>query len=557
MSVLSLPDAVRHLACLAEVRGAAEAADLKAASRLLETLPDSRLTLLLQQFQNGQAHGLGELPQAAVRAIEDIATVGPDMALAVARGRVPSLIRRLLDLQALTHDQACRLVRDFGVLTVRELRTALQEARLTSLAPPAIERLTAAAEIISGEARFTPLGRALDIAASLQESIRAHCPTVEDPVIAGDARRFEPLVTAIVLVARTADPPRALEDLVVLPGIEAMLHRSGRRALLQFQQAEVDIRLAAPDDHGTILFTATGSPAHVMAVNGRRRRLELCSREDDVYKYAGLPWIPPEIRNGTGEVEAAAAGRLPRLVERADIRGDLHLHSTYSDGQDAIETMISGAIALGYEYVAITDHSEKASASRTLTLDQLAKQSDEIARLRDRYPMITILHGIETEILPDGRIDFPDAVLERLDIVLASLHEAAGHDGPALTRRCLQAIRHPLVNVISHPANQLVGRRIGYPLEYDAIYAAAAETGTALEIDGAPSHLDLDGEHARAAAASGATVTIDSDCHRARALDRQMLMGVGTARRGWIEPKHVLNTRPIADVRAFVAAKRG
>ena len=147
-------------------------------------------------------------------------------------------------------------------------------------------------------------------------------------------------------------------------------------------------------------------------------------------------------------------------------------------------------------------------------------------------------------------------MLERLDIVLASLHDAAGQDGATLTRRCIQAMQHPLVNVITHPANRLVGRREGYPLDYAAIYAAAVETGTALEIDGAPSHLDLDGEHARAAVAAGVTVTIDSDCHRARALHRQMRLGVGTARRGWVEPRHVLNARPLADVRAFIAAKR-
>jgi DNA polymerase (family 10) len=391
----------------------------------------------------------------------------------------------------------------------------------------------------------------------LQESIRAHCPSIDDTVVAGDVRRFEPLVSDLVVVARTLDAHRALDELAWLPGSDAMLHRSGRRALLLFQHVEVDIRLAAPDDYGTVLFTATGAASHVKSVDSRRRRLALCSRESDVYKYAGLPWIPPEVRNDTGEVEAAAAGKLPRLVERPDIRGDLHLHSTYSDGQDAMETMIAAAVALGYEYVAITDHSEKAAASRTVTLEQLARQRDEIERLQARYPTIRILHGIETEILPDGRVDFPDSVLERLDIVLASLHDSAGHDGPRLTRRCLDAIRHPLVNILSHPANQLVGRRAGYPLDYEVIYGVAAETGTALEIDGAPSHLDMDGEHARSAVAAGVTVTIDSDCHRARSLERQMLMGVGTARRGWIEARHVLNTRPLADVLGFVAAKRG
>ena len=169
---------------------------------------------------------------------------------------------------------------------------------------------------------------------------------------------------------------------------------------------------------------------------------------------------------------------------------------------------------------------------------------------------MTILHGVEVDILPDGRLDFDDDVLAGFDIVVASLHEQARQDGKTLTRRCIQAIRHPLVTVISHPANRLVGRRHGYPLDFDAIHAAAIETGTALEIDGAPSHLDLDGDHARAAVGAGVTVTIDSDCHRARSLDRQMRFGIGTARRGWVEPRHVLNTRPLAELLAFIEAKR-
>jgi len=248
---------------------------------------------------------------------------------------------------------------------------------------------------------------------------------------------------------------------------------------------------------------------------------------------------------------------VPTLVTRADIRGDLHMHTTFSDGQNSLREMVHSCAVLGYEYMAISDHSEHAAASRTLSADLLERQREEIARLREEYPRLTVFHGIEADILPNGSIDCPDAILASLDLVLASLHERAGHDGRQLTARCLQAIRHPLVTIIPHPANQLVGRRAGYDMDYAAIYEAAAETGTALEIDGAPGHLDLDGEHARDAVASGVTVTIDSDCHRARALERQMRLGIGTARRGWVEPRHVLNTRPLTEVRAFIAAKRG
>ncbi len=244
-------------------------------------------------------------------------------------------------------------------------------------------------------------------------------------------------------------------------------------------------------------------------------------------------------------------------MDTPDIRGDFHMHTVYSDGRDTVETMVEASHALGYAYIAITDHSQGAAAGRTLAVHEVSQQRDEIERLRERFPGMTILHGVEVDIRADGRLDFDDRVLEQFDIVLASLHDRAGHDGARLTQRCLRAIEHPLVNVVTHPINRLVGRTDGYDLDFDAIYAAARDTGTALEIDGAASHLDLDGEHARAAAAAGVTLTIDSDCHRAPQLSQYMRFGVGTARRGWVEARQVLNTRSLADVRAFINAKRG
>jgi DNA polymerase (family 10) len=267
--------------------------------------------------------------------------------------------------------------------------------------------------------------------------------------------------------------------------------------------------------------------------------------------------IPPEIRNGDEEIERASRGELPALIARGDIRGDLHMHSMYSDGRDLIEAMVEGCRALGYEYMAITDHSPHSAAARNLTVDSVKKQADEIARLRERFPDIAILHGCEADILPDGRLDFPDKVLEQLDIVIASLHERAGHGPDQLLKRYTSAMKHPLVTLVTHPTNRIIPNRPSYDLDYDRLFAMAVETGTVLEIDGAPSHLDLPGELARRAIAAGATVSIDSDCHRAEMLGRQMDLGIATARRGWVEPRHVLNARSLTDVRSAIAAKRG
>jgi DNA polymerase (family 10) len=410
-------------------------------------------------------------------------------------------------------------------------------------------------DILRREIRPLPLGRAYDILTGAIGLIAVHCSEVEEAVLAGGARRFEPLVDDLRIVVRTPDSAATLDALAGAPEVDDVLHRSERRGIILIEQTEIDIHFANAGDFGTVLFEATGPAEHLRQVTARRRLEEQRSAEPEVYADAGLLWIPPELRHTSRAVEAAA-NSIPRLVERSDIRGDLHMHSTYSDGRDTIEAMVLAAVESGMEYMAITDHSQRAAATRTVTRDDLARQRDEIARLRERYTMISILHGIEVDILPDGRLDFEDDILERFDIVLASLHDSSGQDGHTLTRRCLGAIGHPLVNVITHPANRLVGRRPGYPMDYDAIFAAAAETGTALEIDGAPSHLDLDGEHARAAVSAGVTVTIDSDCHAARLLDRQMLFGIGTARRGWVEPGHVLNTRTHDDVVAFIRAKR-
>jgi DNA polymerase (family X) len=546
-----------QLADLAEIRGASDAADLRRAAAALALLAESDLARLRQSPHSTTLEILQDFPPTVqFRVSETLGAAGADT-IRAALSAIPLLLRRLVELATLTTGEALLLFRQCGVATLADLELALDDGRVARLLNVSrAAALTSAAEAFAQATRPLPLGRATELLDSLGSHLTHYCPLLARLTPAGDARRFEPLVSALVVVACASDPAAAVEQIASVPAIDDVVCRTNRRTVLMWQNVEVDVRVAAAEEYGTVLFAATGARPHVKSVTERRRRRTLSAREEDVYAQAGLPFIVPELRNGTGEVEAALSGGLPDLVDRSDIRGDLHMHSTYSDGQDTVETMIAACAALGYEYIAITDHSESAAASRTVSLEQLARQGDEIERLRPRYPRLAILHGIEVDILPDGRLDIPDAILERLDIVLASLHDPAGQDPGALTRRCLKAITHPLVNIITHPANRLVGGRAGYALDFDAVFAAAVATGTALEIDGAPSHLDLDGERARAAVAAGVTVTIDSDCHRARMLDRQMRFGVGTARRGFVEKRHVLNARPVEEVRAFIRAKR-
>jgi DNA polymerase (family X) len=551
---LSAP--LRHLADLAEIRG--DSIEVTAWRRLagdLDELGPRELERLRALVDADQLGALAHLPPGLHATFRDLMIDGPDAAITTATSTVPVLLSRLLDFGTVDTVLAAALARA-GIVTLPDLEAALLDGRISQQFPDIADRLRIGVDALAFDRPLSPIGRAYDLADNFVRLIGGALPDLAPLVPAGDLRRCEPLVESLIAVGSAIDPPSAIEAICGLPMLQPVRHRTTRRALVTYQRTEVDVRIAAPDEFGTALFWSTGSRTHASAMRARHGNVRLCAREEDVYSQAGLAWIPPEMRHGTGEIEAAAAGTLPALVAREHIRGDLHMHTTYSDGGDTLAAMIQACAALGYEYIAITDHSERAGASRTVSLAALDRQRAEIERLRGRFPQMAILHGVEVDIMPDGRLDFPDAVLETLDIVLASLHDGAGHDSDRLTRRCLAAIEHPLVNVITHPANRLVGRSVGYALDFEAIYAAAAESGTALEIDGAPSHLDLDGEHARDAVAAGVTVTIDSDCHRARLLDKQMHLGIGTARRGWVEPRHVLNARPLDEVRAFIARKR-
>ena len=549
---------LRTLADLAEIRGAAaEAVDLRRAATAIDALTPAGAADLIQRARRNRLKNEPGITPALHSRLRELARGGGKTTLGSGQAALPALFTQLLALRVIETEDAASLVRELDILTLWELQVGLEDGRVRQLGGDGLDtRLRQAARTLEADQRPIPLGRARDLLDTLAVDIAASSPAIELVTPAGDVRRFESLVFALAIVGRAVDPPLVIDAICATGGVDEVRHRSGRRAILSVQQAEIDIRVATPDEYGTCLFHATGSPAHLHAMHRRGGTARLAAREEDLYANAGLPFITPELREGSGEVEAAAAGALPALISREHIRGDLHLHTTYSDGADTLDAMVEACRRLEYEYIAITDHSERAAASRTLTRADLSRQRDEIDAIRERYPGLTILHGVEADIMSDGSLDFPDRILESLDIVLASLHDPGRHDAKTLTRRCIQAIRHPLVTIVTHPANRLVGRREGYALDFDAVYAAAAETGTALEVDGAPSHLDLDGEHARAAVAAGVTLTIDSDCHRARWLERQMQLGIGTARRGWVEPRHVLNARPLEDVRAFIAAKR-
>ena len=489
---------------------------------------------------------------------------------------LPADLRWLFESGAVTLEQLAAIHEAFGVTSAADLRRRRRRAvpcphsrdstpRSKPPSPTALPSLRASVPRI-------PLGRATAIAEPILERLRA-VPGVAWALPLGSLRRGQDMVGDIEIVAAASDPASAIENCWDCRSRHVACIAARDACMCCPTACRSGVRLPEPGHAGASLLYLTGSRAHVDALRARASAagwtltaeglqapdgtLGHAASEEDIYAALGLPFIPPEIRDGDEEIAAASRGELPALVTRRDIRGDLHMHSMWSDGRDSIAAMVETCRALGYEYLAITDHSPHSAASRNLTTEGVKQQAEEIAVLREQYPDIAILHGCEVDILIDGRLDFPDKILERFDIVLASLHERAGHGPDQLMNRYASAMQHPLVTLITHPTNRLVPHRLGYDLDYDRLFETAVETGTVLEIDGAPTHLDLDGALARRAVAAGATVAIDSDCHRAELLDRQMHLGILTARRGWVEPRHVLNTRSIDEVRAVIAAKRG
>ncbi|MGV3519684.1 PHP domain-containing protein [Luteitalea sp.] len=421
------------------------------------------------------------------------------------------------------------------------------------------------------EDALVPLGRAWMQAKQARKELSAAAGAPDDWHMVGGLRRTDPVSPDVALLAVTGDPEGWTRRAAgALPRDTLVV--AGARAVAVAADPEPIVVHALPETAvPTSLVWYTGPRTHVRDVKARAQALGLdFTREalleggravalaDEAAFYARLqlPFIPVELRARAGILDTAVAGGLPTLLDVSDIRGDLHMHTVYSDGRDSVAGMVHAARALGYRYMAITDHSPTSRASRVLTIERIAEQAGEIAAVRALVPDITILHGIECDIQEDGSLDVPDAVLERLDIVLASMHESYGHSPARILQRYERVVRHPLVNVITHPANRSPGRQPGYALAFARLFEEAARTGTAVEIDGAPGHLDLDAPLAEMAAAIGAPILVDSDCHMADRLGRQMRFGVGLARRAGLTKDQVLNTREVGAITAFVAAKR-
>jgi DNA polymerase (family 10) len=406
------------------------------------------------------------------------------------------------------------------------------------------------------------LPRAIEIGEALVASLTELGGEGTHIQLAGSIRRQSDSVKDLDLIATTTRPTALAKSLVKLEEIErvASAGKAGAKARTH-SGIGVDLRIAAPAQLGNLLQHFTGSGPHNAALREAavRRGLhvseygilddateaaESCTSEAEVYARLGLAYIEPELRENRGELEAAASAQgLPRLIELKDIRGDLHSHTVASDGHHTIEEMALAARERGYEYLAITDHSASHGFGDDVSPEQLRRQIELVREANERIQGIELLAGSEVNILPDGSLDYEDGLLAELDWVIASVHTSFGMDERAMTERMVAAIEHPFVDAIGHPTGRLIGRRAPYAIDLDAVLAAAARTGTMLEINANPNRRDLSDVHARAAMRAGVQIVIDSDAHRTDTL-ANMRWGVATARRAWLEAADVANTRP-------------
>jgi DNA polymerase (family 10) len=481
--------------------------------------------------------------------------------------RIPSGLVEITRIPGLGPKRAKLLHDELGIGSIDELRVAAEQGRLKDVkgfGPKGEENLLAAfAAGADGRPKDRMLlSKALPVAEELVDALREH-PAAIRVELAGSARRLADTVKDVDIVAASSDPAALSKAFSELEPVDSVSTsgEAGAKAITH-SGLPVDLRIVPEEAFGNLLQHFTGSGRHNEALRTEavRRGLhvseygiaddetgtsEAFTTEKEVYERLGMQHIPPELRENRGELDAARNGKLPDLIELSDIRGDLHMHTTLSDGHATVEEMAEAARELGYEYVAMTDHSATHGFGNDVTPKALLARLDEIRALPDLG--ITVLAGTETNVLPDGSVDYADDVLEQLDWVVASLHTSFRLSEKEQTKRMLQAMEHPLVDVIGHPTGRLIERREAYALDLDAVIAKAVETGTFLEINANPDRRDLNDVYARAAAEAGVTLMIDSDAHWPRTL-KNMRYGVATARRAWLTKEHVGNTRPWAEL---------
>jgi DNA polymerase (family 10) len=506
--------------------------------------------------------------------IRDVATTGGCALLRDLRRHTPPALARLLTVPGLGPKRVRVLSGALGIRTVDQLARAARAGRVREL--PGFGTKTEQNILQALAARAGSAGRlSRAVAAQYSEPLAAYLratPGVDRVVVAGSYRRGKETVGDIDLLVTAGRGCPVVDRFADYDEVAEVLARGTTRATARLRSGlQVDLRVVPRASYGAALHYFTGSKPHNIAVRqlGQEAGLKINeygvfrdgrriagATEESVFASVGLPWIPPELREDRGEIEAARAGRLPRLVELSDLRGDLHSHTTATDGRNSLREMALEARRRGFEYLAVTDHSQRVRMVHGLDPRRLLVQIEEIDRLNGQLEGLTLLKGIEMDILADGRLDLPDAVLGRLDLVIGSVHSHFDLSKEKQTARLLRAMDHPHFSILGHPTGRLIPRRGPIELDLPRVLRQARQRGCFVELDSHPERLDLDDLHCRMAKDEGVLVSIGSDAHGVHDFDN-LRFGVGQARRGWLEKADVLNARHLAALRPLLARTMG
>jgi DNA polymerase (family X) len=524
-------------------------------------------------------HGedLSELPgigEDLAGKIAEIVATGSCKALLELRKQVPPALAELLKIPGLGPKRVKAIYDALEIRTLDELHRAAREGRLRALPGFGKKTEQKILEAVEAQAQIGARFR-LAVAAQYAEGLLAFLgglPEVKEAVAAGSFRRMRETVGDLDLLVTTDAPVSVMQQLRGYDEIATVPAHGPTRATVVLRSGlQVDVRVVDPECFGAALHYFTGSKAHNIAVRrlGQQGGLKINeygvfrgtkrvagATEESVFASVGLPWIAPELREDRGEIEAARTGKLPRLVELADLRGDLHTHSKATDGRNTLREMAQAARASGLEYLAVTEHSRRLTVAKGLDPRRLLEQIEEIERLNEELEGITLLKGIEVDILEDGTLDLPDAVLGRLDLVVGAVHSRFELARAKQTRRILRAMDHPHFSILAHPSGRLISKREPYELDMARIVGKARERGCFLELNAQPERLDLLDLHCRMAREQGVLVSINSDAH-STADFANLRYGIGQARRGWLSREDVLNTRPLKALRPLLRQTMG
>jgi DNA polymerase (family 10) len=532
------------------------------------------IEVLAAEHRVEKLHGIGKSIGAKIREYLDTGTLA---AIEERRPRVPEAALRLMQIPGIGPKRAMQFAQELHVHTIADLQAALdsgQIAALPRLGTRIADALRQELDRLDARSQRLPLAIALPAAEEVMRQLQV-CPAVESIAPAGSIRRWKETTGDIDVLVASTHPLAVIDAFTRLPIVKQVLGAGETRAsIVTVADVQIDLRVVAPEAIGAALQYFTGSKEHnvrlrAMAVRQGLRVNEygvfridddtrnLGSRtEAEVYAALGLPWIAPELREGAGEIELARAGKLPRLVELSDIRGDLHLHTRLTDGSSTIAEMVRAAAERGYAYMAITDHSQALGVTGGLTEDELRAEHEQIRALQPLYPSMQLLCGVEVDIHIDQRLDCSDAFLASCDVVVASIHSALQKPREVQTARLIAAIENPHVDAIAHPTGRLLGKRPGYEIDLGAVLDALARTGTAIEVSGQPQRLDLDADGIRAAIERNVLLLLNTDSHAAEQIGGLMRYALGTARRGGATAETIVNTRDYAGLRRWLDRSR-